>query len=482
MARHASKPAKKTMDYYLCLFAVVLPLRAIVYMTPVVMAGLIANQLGWMGTPLSLWLAIPLLAYCVIESTFTLYYLHSKEAAQPLHPNPPQIVTAHAKRSEPLPSALAFFEKLFAHIDDVPAFLEGHFYGVPFPQLTRVDLSHWCAFAFFSKSLAQASAEEIDEIHVMVTRMYQLANRVEPPVEPSSPPRKYLQSNLEPFQATARPFVIYFATMACNAICSMWLRWFGFQLYQATPEIRYWHRPARSTETTPLVFLHGVGIGLLTYVPLLWKLFVSETNRQIFLLDMPYIAMQLSDAVPEKEGTINVITSMLDRHGISTSVHWMGHSFGSIVMSWVCQEKPHLVHYLTFLDPIVFALWLHDGIYNIMYREPSTGFDLILWYFGSQEIGIARTMRRHLCWYESVLFPENLPRHPETKKVLASIFMSEKDCIINAPAVLAHLKRGAKIADSATSVPIHTAMWPGITHGEMILYPSTYADVLSTLK
>ncbi|KAF0717964.1 Aste57867_1990 [Aphanomyces stellatus] len=483
MGTQDQPPRKKTIDYYLCLLFVVIPLRALVVLSPIAMAVLAANQLGYAGPVLHTPLAILLLLYFAAESIFTLYYVYAKEAAQPLHPNPPQIVTAHANRQEPMESPLAFFDKLFYHIDDIPTFFLGHFYGVPFDQLSCEDVQRWCAFCFFSKSWDQATASDRSEIDIMVARIFEMAKRPMPPLDSTRPAHAYLQPNLEPFQATARPLLLYIATLAGNFLCSMWLMACGFRSYQATKEIRYWHRPAVATETDePLVFLHGVGIGLLTYAPFFWTLFGKESKRQILLLDMPYVAMQLADAVPDKDETLDAIWTMLRHHNIH-SAHWMGHSFGSIVMSWVCQENPTVVSYLTFFDPIVFALWLHDGIYNIMYREPATGFDLVLWYFGSQEIGIARTMRRHLCWYESVLFPENLPRHPETNHVLASIFLSEKDCIVDAPAVYAHLQRGVRShkAPSATPLPIQVTLWPSITHGEMVLYPSAHSDVLATL-
>ncbi|ETW02734.1 hypothetical protein H310_05235 [Aphanomyces invadans] len=383
-----------------------------------------------------------------------------------------------------------FFDRMMAHVDDVPTFVQGHFHGVEFARLSRLDIAKWCAFVFYTKSYDDTTAIEKKELDAMVAKLYAQANSPTTKDLSDGATFPFLKPNLDPFEATARPMALYMATIGVNYVVSTWLRWQGFHYYYVTSAIRYWHRPPQSShgEAPPLVFVHGVGIGLSTYVPLLYTLFEHSTDRHVFLMDLPYISMQWSDdEVPDKDQIVSAISVMLAQQQLSgTSVHWVGHSFGTIVMSWVCQERPDLVHYLTFVDPVVFGMWKHDGIYNLMYKPPSTAIDLFLWYFASQEIGIARSLRRHLLWYESALFPANLPRHPHSKHVLASVFLSEKDCIIDAPAAYAHLQRGVHLPgpshNGTPRVPIHATMWPGFTHGELMMHRSAHADVMSTLS
>ncbi|ETV82117.1 hypothetical protein H257_05619 [Aphanomyces astaci] len=480
----------KSVDYYLCLLFVVLPIRAIVYLSPVMLAALIANQMGLAGESiLSSMVALPLIVYLCAECVFTLHYLHKKAKAGALHPNPPTIQAVNANRPHhSVGSAMEFFDKMMTHIDDVPRFVEGHFYGVSYGLLSKLDVAKWSAFVFFTKTYDDTSAAERGEIDAIVAKLHAIAP-LQCSVHTQRPSFPFLQPNLDPFEATARPLALYMATIGANYVVSFWLRWHGFQHHHVTGAVGYWHRPPssldHSTDLPPLAFVHGVGIGLPTYIPLLHTMFGGTTNRHVFLLDLPFIAMQLrDDSVPDKAHVLDAIADMLTEQNVTAPVHWVGHSFGTIVMSWVCQERPHLVHYLTFVDPVVFACWQHHGIYNLMYKAPSTGLNLLLWYFASQEIGIACSMRRHLTWYETVLFPDHLPRHPHTNHVVASVFLSENDCIIDAPGAHAHLERGVlQDATDALSprLPIHTTLWRGITHGELILYASAHADVMATV-
>jgi hypothetical protein len=50
------------------------------------------------------------------------------------------------------------------------------------------------------------------------------------------------------------------------------------------------------------------------------------------------------------------------------------------------------------VDPIVFLLCEKDVCYNFVYREPKTWVELVLQYFASREIHIAKTLRRHFKW------------------------------------------------------------------------------------
>jgi hypothetical protein len=59
-----------------------------------------------------------------------------------------------------------------------------------------------------------------------------------------------------------------------------------------------------------------------------------------------------------------------------------------------------------------------------------------VWYFGSKDMGVAHTLSRQFFWSENILWKEDLiERH-------ATVFLGEKDSIINAPLVRAYLQAG----------------------------------------
>jgi hypothetical protein len=149
--------------------------------------------------------------------------------------------------------------------------------------------------------------------------------------------------------------------------------------------------------------------------------------------------------------------------------------------SWVSQELPHMVSHVTFIDPIVFYLWKRDVAYNFLYRDPRNGLEVLMWYFASTEVHIVHVMRRHFWWYNNVCFPEHLPRHPVSKQVVATIFLSSHDLIINAQEVYAHLLR-ATTHENDQVMMIETIWWDGFTHGEMLLHLHSLLSVTSNVK
>ncbi|RHY31601.1 hypothetical protein DYB32_003343 [Aphanomyces invadans] len=138
-----------------------------------------------------------------------------------------------------------------------------------------------------------------------------------------------------------------------------------------------------------------------------------------------------------------------------------------------CRHFSHTVSHATFIDPIVFFLWKHDVAYNFLYRRPTTGIQVLLWYFASTEVHIVHVMRRHFWWYNIVCFPEHLPRDPVTSHAAASVFLSSHDLIINANDVHGHL---------ATGGDVEVVWWDGFTHGEMLLHPHALTTVTSHVK
>ncbi len=44
----------------------------------------------------------------------------------------------------------------------------------------------------------------------------------------------------------------------------------------------------------PVVFMHGVGVGLLGYVPLIAKLDDQSQHRPVFLVEAPYVSHMFS--------------------------------------------------------------------------------------------------------------------------------------------------------------------------------------------
>ena len=67
-------------------------------------------------------------------------------------------------------------------------------------------------------------------------------------------------------------------------------------------------------------------------------------------------------------------------------------------------------------------------------RKPKLASEWLLWYFGSKDIGVAHTLSRTFFWSENILWREDLSQHH------ATVYLSGRDSIINAPQVRAYLE------------------------------------------
>ena len=135
-------------------------------------------------------------------------------------------------------------------------------------------------------------------------------------------------------------------------------------------DIAYWYmipdNEASEMHSSPIVFVHGVG-GLAFCHGLIKRMKVDseEQKRPIILLDLPHVSLRMHSDIPDISAQIDSICKMLDDTcGANSKATFVGHSFGSILLSWMVQKKPGKVAGCVFLDPICFQLHRKDLLFN----------------------------------------------------------------------------------------------------------------------
>ncbi|CAK0858822.1 unnamed protein product [Prorocentrum cordatum] len=90
------------------------------------------------------------------------------------------------------------------------------------------------------------------------------------------------------------------------------------------------------------------------------------------------------------------------------SAHFIGHSFGTVVMAWVTKLYPAIICRASFLDPVVFLLCVPHMVYKFLYKEPREGIEKLMHFFVSSELYMANMMSRHFIWGEVCPPPRGL--------------------------------------------------------------------------
>lgn len=327
-------------------------------------------------------------------------------------------------------------------------------------EIHRGNLAEWMAWAFFHCTPDEVPAQRRHELVQLVDEGAKWAG-VEFPTG-YNPHVQAMRLTMDPIPSEHRPLVYYIVTALAMPIVNNYnLENLGFRRHRSGT-LWYWLRRGRGRSSQPpIVFCHGVGVNLLPYVH-----FISELLRQmpkgkdIFLVSLPHISMRIKEDVPSSAEMVACLRDMLLSWD-HTSAHFVGHSFGSIVVAWMCRNAQETVAVATFLDPVCFLLIKPDVCYNFMYRKPETATQLLMHYFVARELFIAHSLSRNFFWYQNLLWPEEL-------QVPCMVMLSGEDSIVPAHSVRRYLT-GWIERQKGNSFRL---LWfPNMGHGEMNFGP-----------
>ncbi|KAF9534250.1 hypothetical protein CPB83DRAFT_902204 [Crepidotus variabilis] len=221
------------------------------------------------------------------------------------------------------------------------------------------------------------------------------------------------------------------------------------------------------TSPRPVVFLHGLGLGLLQYHHLISHLIEEFPNRPLLVPLQPQISQDFfhpdflnppgraemaariagliqhlgwAELVGEKECN----TDSEEDESLSTltdnpqrGVTLLSHSNGSYVHAWMLKGYPEIIGRSCFVDPVTFCSWEGDVCYNFFYRPCMNGIELIMRYFVGTELGVSNLLQRHFCWTSNSLWFEEIPNATDPSKTM--FLLGGNDAIVNSERVKRYL-------------------------------------------
>ncbi|KAF8915233.1 hypothetical protein CPB85DRAFT_1217981 [Mucidula mucida] len=328
-------------------------------------------------------------------------------------------------------------ERMFLNCTQNPANLPQWFLSSDSSAIKRENVIDWLLWAFFEVKAEDVEKEELvewsDEMNSYVEALEKVVGHSFPPGRNGEV--KSMRLSFDPVVTLHRPLTWYitveFVDMftACNLVAiglkhyapTRWFQefpsrpWTILSRKSVTPEIPYWFRPHRSTNKKPIIFIHGIGIGLFPYIPFLREL---DPEVGILLIEILPVSTRMTSMPvlprPVMLDTFYTITSSLN---ISEAI-LVSHSYGTVVAGHIMRSQqlarreespaPTKITAYCFVDPIPFLLYFPDIIFNFLYRTPSSANEWLLWYFASRDADVGRTLGRHFFWMENVVFKEDL--------------------------------------------------------------------------
>jgi len=361
--------------------------------------------------------------------------------------------------------------------------------AVRLSEIGRDNLVEFAAWVFFHSTPQEMPTERMAELQSIVDRMSKWVG-IEFP-DGYNAEVQSMRLTMDTIKSEHRPLAYYVVTAALlPAITAQVLTRLGFQRH-TSGTLSYWCRPCmahtggpdrgagdessigRDTQgchaLPPYVICHGIGVGAIQYYALIKQIMEISPGRAMFIVSLPNISMKLTEDVPSSAEIVPCISDMLSSWGYH-SAHFVGHSFGTILISWILQRAPRMVRFATFIDPVCFLLDKPDVCYNFVYRPPSSPTQLLLSYFGARELFIAHSLSRNFFWFENIIWPQQL-----SKSTL--VVLSGRDSIVPAHSLRRYLTAYKKRHGLHN---LKVLWYPRLGHGEFQM-PGNGTDALTEI-
>eukprot|EP00531_Pseudo-nitzschia_arenysensis_P021406 CAMPEP_0116129250 /NCGR_PEP_ID=MMETSP0329-20121206/7827_1 /TAXON_ID=697910 /ORGANISM="Pseudo-nitzschia arenysensis, Strain B593" /LENGTH=854 /DNA_ID=CAMNT_0003623511 /DNA_START=204 /DNA_END=2764 /DNA_ORIENTATION=+ len=308
-------------------------------------------------------------------------------------------------------------------------------------------------------------------------------------------PKRYARYSSDPILGIAAfPLCTTLLLLSATEISvRMLLKRRGFERRSIGPVTYYYHpgndqvevdnieddgiSPLKGSNSTPVVFVHGIGVGLIVYIPLIDAL--MESGRPLFLPELPYVSAlrpwQSSRNVLSPAVVASTMTAMLAYHGFEKGC-FIGHSYGTSWLSYVCKYAHSAVAALLFLDPICFCLYHPHLTKSFVYHRPDPGS---IAFIARTDMMVNWTIQRAFPWTWIVLFLDQVT-------VPCTIFLADRDALVPAEKVMSYLKsNGVPLADAAMASreyfeaqgDIKSCVWRDAEHGSFTEDPELVPDI-----
>jgi pimeloyl-ACP methyl ester carboxylesterase len=303
-------------------------------------------------------------------------------------------------------------------------FLEGWFMGSKISDIHDENMVEFIAYGFYSKNAEELTASEKARIKSFLRDTcdtYGISF-----VEGYNPDVKFMGHTIEPIRAFHKPLLLYLL-MELVGMCSHGVLYcYGFRKMKQGGITKWIYRPRMCDDTkTPIVFLHGIGLGVLPYIHFIISIISMEKNRLFMLVEMRHVTMRVySDDAPNLTSLANDIVDAMKYIGYEKGI-FIAHSYGTFVLSQILQSRNSSVEQAFLIDPVCLMTCHPKLTSNFVYRNfqgPPVSFkrfmDLVQFVF-SRDLTLAQTFCRRFNGMEIMIWPEDLPKHVKNVIVLS---------------------------------------------------------------
>ena len=426
---------------------------------------------------------------------------------------------AEAQHPEPLSSQQRrdLFDRCLGNVPAPERYLQDWFLGANPDEIRRENIRSFFLWAFFERGEDpgtdddKAVEEEVDEYISILER--KLGRKV----KDGRGTAQSLRLTLDGIHTTYRSLTWYIAVFIVDQATHVKMKWYGFHYYRRprtstlrifpprpqdmvsrhaspVPQLSYWYRPHTAKDKLPVVFFHGIGIGLWPYARFLYDIYKGNKKDEgeigVIAVELLPISFRLYSQMPSRIELLDQVMAILDHH------HWndvtlISHSYGSVVSTHMLHsgELQHRVKSVVLIDPVTIMLHLPNVAYNFTRRLPKRANEWQLWYFASTDPGVALCLGRHFFWRQNIIWKDELMSYEydgdkiERKVVVC---LSGRDLIVDTAAVTEYLgedaEDDAEVVTNNLTAKITLVQFPKLDHAQVFDDPSESKRVLQLIS
>ena len=346
-------------------------------------------------------------------------------------------------------------------VPDPEAYVKGWFLGADPGAIGRENVKEFLAWAYFEQDgVAALGREEREDLEGFVGAIEEMLGRRFPEGRGGA---EAIRLTLDEVETRYRSVLWYLIVGIADLLTHLYLTAHGFRYYaqprgealsvfppriqqltasrrSPAPEIGYWYRPHAALERRPIVFFHGIGIGLLAYMRFMVEIAKTGGGVGVLAVEMLPISFRLCGPPLTKPAFLHAMTTILDHHGLSEFA-LASHSYGSVFNTHLLLHSPALsprIRSLVLIDPVTILLHRPDVAFNFTRRRPRRANEWQLWFFASMDPGVASCLGRWFFWRDNVLWREDLDAfHERGGKVC--VYLAGRDLIVDTASVWRYL-------------------------------------------
>ncbi|KAK1700489.1 hypothetical protein BDP55DRAFT_743505 [Colletotrichum godetiae] len=387
---------------------------------------------------------------------YLLFFLPYKRYLQTYKPYTP----ARMSRSQ----RARLFSKALSLVPDGEEFVRMWMLNAHMEDIRRENLKDWLLWALFEQdnTAGRPTKEVEDELEGYID---DTEERFGIKLRPGRGNAEALKLAFDPVMIQHRSLLYYMVIGLFDNLMALYLLTQGYRYYKqsvstffkvfpvrfinlfpfkqsAASKMSYWYRPHKSATQRPVVFIHGLGVGL---IPYMFWLHTIPKDVGILAVEMLPISSRVTTwPLPSTPELCEMVAKCVAQQrasqpapGVGERGVWddfvlIGNSYGTLLMGQLLQRADFAprVAASILIDPVSLLLHLPDVAFNFTRREPTPsirgrtghGNEWEIWWASATDAGTAYTLARRLCWRESLMWREMLT--PSLRTVEAGYYAS----------------------------------------------------------